>query len=97
MPWRENGRRRIKRFDTPDEAEAFERSDVDGRALFAAASRRYRERNGNSPGSGVHGLGDIVLVGPVKDARRRGVPAPRPLPDRLVPTAPSGRMAASGG
>jgi hypothetical protein len=24
--WRENGRRRIKRFDTPDEAEVFERS-----------------------------------------------------------------------
>jgi putative flavoprotein involved in K+ transport len=58
---------------------------VDGRALFAAASRRYREQNGAGPAREVHGLGDIVMVDSVKDARRRGVLVPRPLPDRLVP------------
>ena len=63
----------------------FMPDDVDGRVLFTAASRRYRERNGGPPTQEVHGLGDIVMVDAVKDARRRGVLSPRPLPDRLVP------------
>jgi putative flavoprotein involved in K+ transport len=73
----------------------FMPDDVDGRALFTAASRRYRERNGGPPEQEVHGLGDIVMVDAVKDARRRGALSPRPLPDRLVPDGavwPDGRF-----
>src|SRR5918996_158714 len=77
------------------EVPRFMPDDVDGRALFAAANRRYRERNGDSPPSGVHGLGDIVMVESVRDARRRGVLVPRSLPARLVPEGavwPDGRF-----
>jgi putative flavoprotein involved in K+ transport len=72
----------------------FMPDDVDGRALFAAASRRYRERGGAGTPT-VHSLGDVVMVDSVKDARRRGVLEPRPLPDRLVPDGalwPDGRF-----
>jgi hypothetical protein len=54
--------------------------DVDGRALFTEARRRYR-----GGGSAVHDLGDIVMVPPVKDARERGVLTTRPMFDGLVP------------
>ncbi len=73
----------------------FMPDDVDGRALFTAASRRYRARNGGPPTQEVHGLGDIVMVDAVKDARLRGVLSPRPMPDRLVPDGavwPDGRF-----
>ena len=58
----------------------FMPDDVDGRALFTEASRRYR-----GGGSAVHDLGDIVMVPPVKDARERGVLTTRPMFDGLVP------------
>lgn len=63
----------------------FMPDDVDGRALFTAASRRYHERNGGTPSRPIHDLGDIVMVASVKDARDRGVLIPRPLFERLVP------------
>ncbi len=46
--------------------------DVDGRVLFERATRRYhsmREGNEEEP---VGGLGDIVMVPPVREARDRG-------------------------
>jgi len=65
--------------------------DVDGRALFTAATERYRNRT-TQP---VHGLGDIVMVPPVKAARDRGALKPRDMPDRLAPDGavwPGGRF-----
>ncbi|MGU3433951.1 ArsO family NAD(P)H-dependent flavin-containing monooxygenase [Actinomycetes bacterium M1A6_2h] len=48
--------------------------DVDGRVLFDVASDRARAlASGQSDSGGVAGLGDIVMVPPVKDARDRGV------------------------
>lgn len=57
----------------------FMPDDVDGRALFVEASRRYRDGGG-----AVHDLGDIVMVPFVKEARDRGVLRWRPMFDRLV-------------
>lgn len=54
--------------------------DVDGRALFAAATRRVR---GDDPGVG--GLGDVVVVPSVREARERGALRREPMFDRLVP------------
>ena len=65
---------------TTREPPRFMPDDVDGRALFTAASRRYRTGESQS-----HDLGDIVMVPSVKQARDRGVLIPRALPDRLVP------------
>jgi cation diffusion facilitator CzcD-associated flavoprotein CzcO len=56
----------------------FMPDDVDGRALFVEASRRFRE------GGAVHDLGDIVMVPSVKAARERGALTARPTFDRLV-------------
>jgi hypothetical protein len=53
--------------------------------VSAPAGRRYRERNGGPPRHEVHGLGDIVMVDAVKEARARGVLTPQAMPDRLVP------------
>ncbi|MGW1345653.1 ArsO family NAD(P)H-dependent flavin-containing monooxygenase [Kribbella sp. NPDC002412] len=48
--------------------------DVDGRALFEIATRRHRARQLGEPDSGgVAGLGDIVMVDSVREARERGV------------------------
>lgn len=58
----------------------FMPDDVDGRAIFVEASRRYRDGGG-----AVHDLGDIVMVPSVKDARSRGVLSGRRMFDRLVP------------
>ena len=49
------------------ESPHFMPDDVDGRAIFVEASRRYREGGG-----AVHDLGDIVMVPSVKEARDRG-------------------------
>ena len=46
--------------------------DVDGRVLFERATRRYRSMHKGSEGEPVGGLGDIVMVPPVKEARDRG-------------------------
>ena len=46
--------------------------DVDGRVLFDVATQRTpRPREGRADTGGVAGLGDIVMVPPVKDARDR--------------------------
>ncbi len=73
----------------------FMADDVDGRALFAAATRRQHALAGGRRAAGVHALGDIVMVPPVKDARGRGVLTARTLPARLVPDGaiwPDGRF-----
>jgi cation diffusion facilitator CzcD-associated flavoprotein CzcO len=58
--------------------------DVDGRALFAAASARVRALNEGRHHPGVGGLGDIVMVAGVKDARDRGVLVAEPMFDHLT-------------
>lgn len=48
--------------------------DVDGRVLFERATTRWRARMEGRPDPfPVGGLGDIVMVPPVKEARERGV------------------------
>jgi putative flavoprotein involved in K+ transport len=46
--------------------------DVDGRVLFERATRRYRSMQEGNEGEPVGGLGDIVMVPPVREARDRG-------------------------
>ena len=54
--------------------------DVDGRVLFDVASDRARAlAAGDADTGGVAGLGDIVMVPPVKEARQRGVLHARPM------------------
>ncbi|MDV6260210.1 ArsO family NAD(P)H-dependent flavin-containing monooxygenase [Rhodococcoides yunnanense] len=54
--------------------------DVDGRVLFDVASDRARAlAEGEADSGGVAGLGDIVMVPPVKEARERGVLHARPM------------------
>lgn len=60
--------------------------DVDGRALFEAATERVRAQREGREHPGVGGLGDIVAVAGVRDARARGVLTARPVFDRLTPT-----------
>lgn len=48
--------------------------EVDGQVLFERATARWRAlRDGLTPPVPVGGLGDIVMVPPVKEARNRGV------------------------
>ncbi|WP_123388767.1 ArsO family NAD(P)H-dependent flavin-containing monooxygenase [Nocardioides aurantiacus] len=58
--------------------------DVDGRALFDAATARVRAREGGTPHDGVGGLGDVVVVPEVREARDRGVLHARPMFERLT-------------
>ncbi len=52
---------------------AFLPGDVDGRVLFERATARWQaEREGRSPPPAQGGLGDIVAVAPVREARLRG-------------------------
>ncbi|QII08276.1 NAD(P)/FAD-dependent oxidoreductase [Rhodococcoides fascians A25f] len=54
--------------------------NVDGRVLFDVASDRARAlAEGEADSGGVAGLGDIVMVPPVRDARDRGVLQARPM------------------
>ena len=46
--------------------------DVDGRVLFERATERYRDARGGRDTGPVGGLGDVVMVPPVKEARKRG-------------------------
>ena len=46
--------------------------DVDGRVLFERATRRYRSMQEGNEEEPVGGLGDIVMVPPVREARDRG-------------------------
>lgn len=69
--------------------------DLDGRALFELATRRIRQlRDGHADSGGISGLGDIVAVPAVRDARDWGVLRAQPMFDRLTPTGvawPDGR------
>ena len=51
----------------------FLADDVDGRVLFATARARIKALDEGRDHAGVAGLGDIVMVAEVKDARERGV------------------------
>ena len=61
--------------------------DVDGRVLFdvATARRRALDAGERDPG-GVAGLGDVVMVESVRDARDRGVLEAKGMFERLTPT-----------
>jgi cation diffusion facilitator CzcD-associated flavoprotein CzcO len=60
--------------------------DVDGRALFATARARIKALEEGRDHGGVAGLGDIVMVPSVKDARDRGALKPQPMFTRLTAT-----------
>lgn len=60
--------------------------DVDGRALFAAATERIEALRQGREHPGVGGLGDVVMVAAVREARERGVLRARPMFARLTPT-----------
>jgi putative flavoprotein involved in K+ transport len=60
--------------------------DVDGRVLFDVATARRRALDAGRPDpGGVAGLGDVVMVPPVRAARDRGVLVARPMFERLTP------------
>jgi putative flavoprotein involved in K+ transport len=53
---------------------AFLPDDVDGRVLFERATATWQAlRDGHTTMAPVGGLGDIVMVAPVREARARGV------------------------
>lgn len=58
--------------------------DVDGRVLFATARARIQALEQGREHAGVAGLGDIVMVASVKDARERGVLHAQPMFSRLT-------------
>ncbi|MXM62515.1 NAD(P)-binding domain-containing protein [Streptomyces sp. HUCO-GS316] len=59
--------------------------DIDGRALFDAATARRRALDaGRTDTGGVASLGDIVAVPPVREARDRGLLKASPMFTRLV-------------
>ena len=60
--------------------------DVDGRDLFAAATARVQALREGRDQPGVGGLGDIVMVPAVRDARDRGVLKAQPMFARLTAT-----------
>ncbi|AOT61725.1 ArsO family NAD(P)H-dependent flavin-containing monooxygenase [Streptomyces rubrolavendulae] len=61
--------------------------DIDGRALFDAATARRRALDeGRSDTGGVASLGDIVAVPPVREARDAGLLKAQPMFARLTPT-----------
>lgn len=51
----------------------FSPDDVDGRVLFERATERYRAAQDGRDTEPVEGLGNVVMVPPVKEARERGV------------------------
>jgi len=60
--------------------------DIDGRALFDAATARRRALDaGRTDTGGVASLGDIVAVPPVREARDHGLLKASPMFTRLVP------------
>lgn len=60
--------------------------DVDGRALFAAATQRVQALRDDTEHPGVGGLGDIVMVPSVRAARERGALKALPMFNRLTAT-----------
>ena len=67
-------------------APVFLPDDVDGRDLFAAATARVQALREGRAHAGVGGLGDIVMVAGVRDARDRGALKAQPMFDRLTRT-----------
>lgn len=67
----------------------FLADDIDGRALFDAASARRRalDRGGTDTG-GVASLGDIVVTPPVRESRDAGFLKAQPMFTRLDPDGP---------
>ncbi len=64
----------------------FLADDVDGRVLFATARARIQALREGRDHAGVAGLGDIVMVPGVREARDRGVLKAQPMFDRLTTT-----------
>ncbi|GAB2941121.1 ArsO family NAD(P)H-dependent flavin-containing monooxygenase [Streptomyces heilongjiangensis] len=61
--------------------------DIDGRALFDAATARRRALDrGHTDTGGVASLGDIVAAAPVREARDRGLLRASPMFTRLTPS-----------
>lgn len=60
--------------------------EVDGRALFDAATARVRASQIGEQHAGVGSLGDIVMVPEVRAARDRGALHAQPMFTRLTPT-----------
>jgi putative flavoprotein involved in K+ transport len=58
--------------------------DVDGRVLFAAATARIEALRQGRTHAGVAGLGDVVMVASVRDARARGHLNAQPMFARLT-------------
>ncbi|MHB9856033.1 ArsO family NAD(P)H-dependent flavin-containing monooxygenase [Streptomyces krungchingensis] len=64
----------------------FLADDIDGRALFDAATARRRALDeGRTDAGGVASLGDIVAVPPVREARDRGLLKATPMFRRVIP------------
>ncbi|MFF3448347.1 ArsO family NAD(P)H-dependent flavin-containing monooxygenase [Streptomyces sp. NPDC002667] len=64
----------------------FLADDIDGRALFDAATARRRALDSGRPDTGgVASLGDIVAVPPVREARDRGLLKASPMFSRVLP------------
>ncbi|HET6562953.1 MAG TPA: ArsO family NAD(P)H-dependent flavin-containing monooxygenase [Marmoricola sp.] len=63
----------------------FLADDVDGRALFATARARIEALGQGREHTGVAGLGDIVMVPSVREARERGALQAEPMFSRLTP------------
>ena len=60
--------------------------DVDGRALFAAATARIAALREGREHAGVGGLGDIVMIPSVREARDRGALVRHPMFSHLTAT-----------
>ncbi|MFN2319870.1 MAG: hypothetical protein ABR500_09340 [Dermatophilaceae bacterium] len=60
--------------------------DVDGRVLFATARARITALQEGRAHAGVAGLGDVVMVASVREARQRGALDAQPMIARLTPT-----------
>ncbi|PZG16916.1 ArsO family NAD(P)H-dependent flavin-containing monooxygenase [Nonomuraea aridisoli] len=60
--------------------------DIDGRALFDLATRRHRAAQAGRSDDGIGGLGDIVAIPSVREARDRGVLKAEPMFTRITPT-----------
>lgn len=51
----------------------FLADDVDGRVLFARATAKWEALQGGGAAAPVGGLGDVVMIPAVKEARARGI------------------------
>lgn len=67
----------------------FMPDDVDGRVLFDVATAREAAQKAGFEHDGVSGLGDIVMVPPVRAARDRGDLHASPIFEQIAPTGVS--------